>query len=198
MRKMMPPLNPLRAFEVAGRHVSFTRAADELGVTQTAVSRQVAVLESYLHTRLFERHNSELTITDAGRSYLLAVQPALEMIADATSAMRGQSTTVLKVRCYLTFGIRWLLPRLPRFRELHPKIDINITTSIIPVDFKREDIDINICHGDGHWPDAVAARIFEDQVTPVCAPALLERPDAPRTCCAERHATHRAIWGSSP
>lgn len=180
MRKMMPPLNPLRAFEVAGRHVNFTRAADELGVTQTAVSRQVAVLEAFLHTRLFERENSELTITDAGVAYLRLIQPALEMIAEATSAMRSQSTTVLKVRCYLTFCMRWLLPRLPRFRELHPKIDIHITTSIIPVDFEREDIDINICHGDGGWPDAVASRIFEDQITPVCAPSLLEREDAPR------------------
>lgn len=181
MRKMMPPLNPLRAFEVAGRHVSFTRAAEELGVTQTAVSRQVAVLEGYLRTRLFERHNSDLVITDAGRSYLAAVQPALEMIAEATTAMRGRSGTVLKVRCYLTFGLRWLLPRLPRFREQHPNIDIDITTSLLPADFDRDDVDVNICHGDGKWPGSVSALIFEDQVTPVCTPALLARADAPRT-----------------
>lgn len=181
MRKMMPPLNPLRAFEAAGRHVSFTRAAEELGVTQTAVSRQVAVLEGYLRSRLFERHNSELVITDTGKSYLTAIQPALEIIADATAMTRGRATNVLKVRVYLTFALRWLLPRLPRFRALHPNIDINLTTSIVPVDFERDDIDMNICHGDGGWKDVTSWQIFQDQVTPVCALALMESDTAPQT-----------------
>lgn len=181
MRKMMPPLNPLRAFEAAGRHVSFTRAAEELGVTQTAVSRQVAVLEGYLRSKLFERHNSELVITDTGKAYLAGIQPALEMIGDATALTRGRSTNVLKVRVYLTFALRWLLPRLQRFRALHPNIDINLTTSIIPVDFERDDIDMNICHGDGHWPGVTSWQIFQDQVTPVCAPNLMEGAGAPNS-----------------
>lgn len=181
MRRMLPPLNPLRAFEAAGRHVSFTRAAEELNVTQTAVSRQVSVLEGYLRIRLFERHNSELILTDMGRAYLSSIQPALEMICNATEISRGQAKSVLKVRVYLTFGLRWLLPRLSRFREQHPEIDINLTTSVTPADFDRDDIDINICHGDGRWKDVAAWRIFEDRITPVCAPALLQGPNPPRT-----------------
>jgi LysR family glycine cleavage system transcriptional activator len=181
MRRTLPPLNPLRAFEVAGRHVSFTRAAEELSVTQTAVSRQVSVLESFLRVRLFERHNSELILTDTGRSYLAAIQPALEMISNATEISRGQAKTVLKVRVYLTFALRWLLPRLSRFREQHPEIDINLTTSVTPADFERDDIDISICHGDGRWRDVVAWQIFGDCITPVCAPSLLQG-DNPPTC----------------
>ncbi|WP_114955105.1 transcriptional regulator GcvA [Sphingosinicella terrae] len=181
MTKVMPPLNPLRAFEAAGRHVSFTRAAEELGVTQTAVSRQVAVLEGYLRNRLFERHNSELVITDTGRAYLEAIRPALEMISEATAATRGRATNVLKVRLYLTFALRWLLPRLPRFRAEHPNIDINLTTSIVPVDFDRDDIDVNICHGDGRWSGIQSCQVFQDQVTPVGARSLIEGPDAPQS-----------------
>lgn len=181
MRRILPPLNPLRAFEVAGRHVSFTRAAEELGVTQTAVSRQVSVLESFLRVRLFERHNSDLILTDPGRAYLAAIQPALEMISNATEISRGQAKSVLKVRVYLTFALRWLLPRLSRFRAEHPEIDINLTTSVTPADFERDDIDISICHGDGHWKDVVIWQIFNDSVTPVCSPALLQGSDAPRT-----------------
>jgi len=178
---MLPPLNPLRAFEAAGRHVSFTRAAEELGVTQTAVSRQVSVLEGYLRVRLFERHNSELILTDTGRAYLSSVQPALEMISNATEISRGQAKSVLKVRVYLTFALRWLLPRLSRFRAEHPEIDINLTTSVTPADFERDDIDISICHGDGRWKDVVAWQIFEDRITPVCSPTLLQGDNPPRT-----------------
>lgn len=181
MRRTLPPLNPLRAFEVAGRHVSFTRAAEELGVTQTAVSRQVSVLEGFLRVRLFERHNSELILTDTGRSYLADIQPALEIISNATEISRGQAKTVLKVRVYLTFALRWLLPRLSRFREQHPEIDINLTTSVTPADFDRDDIDISICHGNGRWPDVAAWQIFGDSITPVCSPALLRGENAPRS-----------------
>lgn len=186
--RMLPPLNPLRAFEAAGRHVSFTRAADELGVTQTAVSRQVAVLEAFLRCRLFERHNSALVITDAGRAYLHSVRPALETIAEATVMTRGRSKNVVKVRVYLTFALRWLLPRLPAFRAAHPNIEINLTTSLLPVDFERDDLDVNICHGTGNWAGGVATQIFEDQLTPLCAPSLMEGANAPQSVEDLQHA----------
>ncbi len=181
MRRMLPPLNPLRAFEAAGRHVSFTRAAEELNVTQTAVSRQVAVLEGYLRLKLFERHNSDLVLTDAGRSYLQSIQPALEMVSEATEIIRGRATNVLKVRVYLTFALRWLLPRLHNFREAHPDIDISLTTLLVRADFERDDVDVNICHGDGAWPTVAATQIFEDNITPVCHPRLLLGDNAPKT-----------------
>lgn len=180
MRRMLPPLNPLRAFEAAGRHVSFTRAAEELGVTQTAVSRQVAVLEAYMRCRLFERHNSALILTDSGQAFLNSIQPAIETIAEATAMTRGRSNNIVKARVYLTFALRWLLPRLSRFREEHPDIEIYLTTSLLPADFERDDLDVNICHGGPNWSDATSMLIFEDRLTPLCSPALLEGPDAPR------------------
>ncbi len=201
MRRMLPPLNPLRAFEVAGRHVSFTKAADELGVTQTAVSRQVAVLEAYLRCRLFERHNSALILTDAGLAYLSSIQPAMETIAEATAMTRGRSNNVVKARVYLTFALRWLLPRLPRFRDQHPDIEINLTTSLLPANFERDDLDVNICHGGPNWDGAASLLIFEDQLTPLCRPCLMEKPDAPATVAAIAdqtllHSRNRiADWG---
>lgn len=181
MRRLLPPLNPLRAFEAAGRHVSFTRAAEELGVTQTAVSRQVAVLEAYMRCRLFERRNSALHLTDTGRAYLSSIQPAMETIAEATTMTRGRSNNVVKARVYLTFALRWLLPRLPRFREEHPNIEINLTTSLLPADFDRDDLDVNLCHGGPNWSGVASMLIFNDQLTPLCSPALLAGGDPPAT-----------------
>lgn len=180
MRRVLPPLNPLRTFEVAARHVSFTHAAEELGVTQTAVSRQVAVLEAFLKVKLFERHNSELTLTEYGHAYHSAIQPALDLIAHATAGTRGLVPNQLTLRVYVTFAMRWLMPRLPRFRAKHPNIGINLSTSISPADFEREDLDINICHGDGKWPGVKGSLLFADRIAPVCAPSLLEGPNAPR------------------
>jgi LysR family glycine cleavage system transcriptional activator len=179
MRRILPPLNPLRAFEAAGRHVSFTRAAEELGVTQTAVSRQVSVLEGYMRCRLFERRNSALALTDAGRAYLTSIQPAMETIAEATTMTRGQSNNVVKARVYLTFALRWLLPRLSRFRAKHPNIEINLTTSLLPADFDRDDLDVNICHGGPNWGGALSLLIFNDELTPLCSPDLMRGPAAP-------------------
>jgi len=175
MKRMLPPLNPLRAFEAAGRHVSFTRAADELGVTQTAVSRQVAVLEAYMRCRLFERHNSALILTDAGKAYLKSIQPAMETIGEATAMTRGQSNNLVKARVYLTFALRWLLPRLPRFRADHPNVEISIATSLAPADFERDDLDVNICHGGPDWHGVASHLIFRDQLTPACSPSVLEK-----------------------
>jgi LysR family glycine cleavage system transcriptional activator len=180
MRRVLPPLNPLRTFEVAARHVSFTHAAEELGVTQTAVSRQVAVLEAFLKVKLFERHNSELTLTEYGHAYHNAIQPALDLIAHATAGTRGLVPNQLNLRVYVTFAMRWLMPRLQSFRAKHPNIGINMSTSISPADFEREDLDINICHGDGKWPGVKSWLLFPDRIAPVCAPSLLggARPPA--------------------
>jgi LysR family glycine cleavage system transcriptional activator len=175
MRRLMPPLNPLRMFEAAARHVNFTRAAEEFGVTQSAVSRQVTVLEEFLKVPLFERHNSELLLTDAGKTYLRAIQPALDMISEATAAMRSQTPNQLTIRSYLTFAMQWLLPRLPRFRELHPKIEITVMTSTAPLDFESDTVDLSIRYGYGGWPRSKSWLLFNDQLTPVYAPSLANR-----------------------
>jgi LysR family glycine cleavage system transcriptional activator len=175
MRRLMPPLNPLRMFEAAARHVNFTRAAEEFGVTQSAVSRQVTVLEEFLKVPLFERHNSELLLTDAGKTYLRAIQPALDMVSEATAAMRSQTPNQLTIRSYLTFAMQWLLPRLPRFRELHPKIEITVMTSTAPLDFESDTVDLSIRYGYGGWPRSKSWLLFNDQLTPVYAPSLADR-----------------------
>jgi LysR family glycine cleavage system transcriptional activator len=174
MNRMLPPLNPLRAFEAAGRHVSFTRAAEELGVTQTAVSRQVAVLEAFMHCRLFERHNSALILTDAGQAYLSSIRPAIEAIGDATAMTRSQSNNVVKARVYLTFALRWLVPRLHRFRADHPNVEIKLSTSYAPVDFERDDLDVNIRHGGPDWAGVASHLLFKDQLTPICNRSSLD------------------------
>lgn len=174
MRRVMPPLNPLRMFEAAARHVNFTRAAEEFGVTQSAVSRQVTVLEEFLKVPLFERRNSELLLTDAGKAYFKMVQPALDMIAEATAGMRAQTPNQLTIRSYLTFAMQWLLPRLPRFREQHPKIEITVMTSTAPLDFESDTVDLSIRYGYGGWPRSKSWLLFNDQLTPVYAPSLAD------------------------
>jgi LysR family transcriptional regulator, glycine cleavage system transcriptional activator len=164
----------LRMFEAAARHVNFTRAAEEFGVTQSAVSRQVTVLEEFLKVPLFERHNSELLLTDAGKTYLRAIQPALDMVSEATAAMRSQTPNQLTIRSYLTFAMQWLLPRLPRFREQHPKIEITVMTSTAPLDFESDTVDLSIRYGYGGWPRSKSWLLFNDQLTPVYATSLAD------------------------
>lgn len=174
MARQLPPLNPLRMFEAAGRHVSFTRAAEELNVTQAAVSRQVAVLEAFLKVKLFERHYSELRLTDVGRRYLASITRAIDLIDQATvSSRRVDSRPILRVRSYPTFARHWLIPRLSRFGALHPDIDIQLSTAVAVPDFEHESLDVGILFGDGAWKDCVAWKIMPDAIAPICGPALI-------------------------
>ncbi len=173
MFRQLPPLNPLRMFEASGRHVSFTRAAEELGVTQAAVSGQVAVLEGFLKVKLFERRHSELALTDTGRRYLAAISPALEMIEESTSnARRVDSKPILRIRSYPTFARHWLIPRLSRFSARHPDIDIRLTTAVALADFELENLDLCIQFGEGTWPELTAWKLMPDAIAPVCSRAL--------------------------
>jgi len=172
--RQLPPLNPLRMFDVAGRHVSFTRAAEELGMTQAAVSRQVAVLEGFLKVKLFARHHSELQLTDTGRRYLAAILPALDMIEEATADVRRvDAKPILRVRSYPTFARHWLIPRLSRFSALHPEIDVHLTTAVALADFEHENLDLCVQFGEGTWEGLTAWKLMPDAIAPVCSPALL-------------------------
>lgn len=174
MRRVLPPLNPLRMFEAAARHVSFTRAAAELGVTQAAVSRQVAVLESWLKVRLFERQHSQLELTEAGKRYFASIRDVFDVLDQTTRVVRRErSSRPLKVRACATFTKHWLLPRLPAFREAHPDIEISLTTSVGSAIFNFPDVDAAISFGNGQWEGRKASRVFGDSVAPLCNPRRL-------------------------
>ena len=172
--RRLPPLNGLRAFEAAGRHLSFTRAAEELNVTQAAISHQVRGLEERLDARLFERHGRGLWLTDKGELYLPFLRQAFDLIADGTSLVASQdSHGPLSVTMLPTFAIRWFIPRLRDFHLRHPDIEVRMVTTDRNVDFFREDIDCGIRYGTGSWPGLEADKLFEDRYIAVCSSDLL-------------------------
>jgi LysR family glycine cleavage system transcriptional activator len=174
MVRRLPPLNALRAFEAAARHESFTRAAEELCVTQGAVSHQVKALEAELGIKLFNRERQRLVITGAGRDYLAVVRDALDRIAVGTERlMQRQSSGVLTVSTSPDFAAKWLVHRLGRFAEAHPEIDLRISATMHHVDFAREDVDLAVRHGDGNWPGHDVTRLSPEQLFAVCSPKLV-------------------------
>jgi LysR family glycine cleavage system transcriptional activator len=175
LTRRLPPLSALRAFEAAARHLSFTRAAGELHVTQTAISHQIRALEELLGVRLFRRLPRGLLLTEEGQTYLPAVRDAFDRIDAATEQLAAVSASgTLTVSVVPSFGAKWLVPRLGRFRAVHPDIDLRISTASHLVDFAREDVDVGIRMGRGNYPGLRVDRLFGETMTPVCAPALLE------------------------
>jgi len=173
-REQLPPLNNLRVFEVVARHLSISRAANELNVTPGAVSRQLAALELFLGTQLFSRKHRDLILTEKGREYYEDISKSLSEIQTSTKRLfSGRNQNQLKVRCYTTFSIRWLIPRLSSFLALHPKMEVVLTTSMDPVNFDQEDLDCAIRLGDGAWSDANVTRLVSNIILPVCSPPLL-------------------------
>lgn len=167
----LPPLNPLRAFEAAGRLRSIRRAAEELSVTPGAVSRQVQALEVYLGLPLFRRDPREIVLTVEGEQYLEAVSAHLEGIRVATQKLTGRrSVEILRVRAYTTFSMKWLIPRLSSFHEEHPMVEVRLTTSNETVDFERENVDGAIRLGDGDWPGVEVDRLLPNELVPLCTP----------------------------
>jgi len=176
MRRKLPPLNAVRAFESSGRNLSFTGASKELLVTQGAVSRHVAGLEEWLGVKLFVRTQRGIELTPKGQSYLRALSGALDQIDYATRQLRDDTDdSMLRLKLPPTFAIRWLVPRLARFHALHPKIDVQITSSHQPANFDREDVDVVIHSDELHQRDAGYTRLFGEVLLPVCSPALLKR-----------------------
>jgi LysR family glycine cleavage system transcriptional activator len=174
MLRRLPPLNALKAFEAAARHESFTRAAEELCVTQGAVSHQVKALEVELGIKLFNRERQRLIITEAGRDYLTVLRDAFDRMAVGTERLiQRQSAGVLTVSTSPDFAAKWLVNRLGRFAETHPSLDLRVSATLHHVDFAREDVDLAVRHGDGNWAGLDVVRLCTEQLFAVCSPKLL-------------------------
>jgi LysR family glycine cleavage system transcriptional activator len=175
MRCPLPPLNSLRAFEAAARRLSFTRAAEELGVTQAAISHHVRVLEDHLGFRLFFRRNNTLVLTEKGEAYLPSVSEAFATLSEATDAVQGEGRLKeLTLSVLPNFALRWLVPRLSDFQRKHPGIDVHLQTAYRGTDFLREDIDAAIRLG-ADWPEVNHDYLFGSDMFPVCSPTLVAR-----------------------
>ena len=178
MNRRLPSLTGLQAFEAVARHGSFTRAAEELNVTQTAVSHRIARLEAELGLRLFLRRKGGLVLTEPAEGYLTAVSGAFGALYDSTSRLlRRDEQGVLTVSTLTSFAAKWLVPRLAGFQAAHPDIDVRILTSSANVDFGQEDVDLAIRYGDGRWPGLRADLLLEEALVPVCSPRFLEGRD---------------------
>jgi len=188
MSRPIPPLNPLRAFEVAARHLSFTRAAEELFVTPSAVSHQIKVLEDSLGIALFVRDTKSLILTGAGKAYLPGVQEAFRQLVQATyRVQREREIPALKLNLPPTFAVKWLIPRMRRFMAAHPDIDLRVSTSKHMSDFARDDVDVEVRYGRGDYPDLHTELCLPVAVTPVCSPALLAEGPSLNTVDDLRH-----------
>jgi LysR family glycine cleavage system transcriptional activator len=177
MKRILPPLNALRAFEAAGRLGSFKDAAAELHVTHGAVSQHVRLLEEWLAAPLFERHNRRVVLTPAAKTYLDEIGPLFEQLARATARYGGPAAVsrTLSVNASATFTLRWLVPRLATFRAEHPDVDVMVETSNEPVESLRETHDVVIRGGpDTFYGYSMRPFLAEERI-PVCSPALLQR-----------------------
>jgi LysR family glycine cleavage system transcriptional activator len=170
----LPSLNGLRAFDAAARHLSFTRAAAELNVTQTAISHQIRRLEDQLGVRLFVRRNRALLLTREAQDYLPAVRAAFDDLRRATARLRrADRDGLLTVSTTASLAAKWLVTRVAAFQDAHPAIEVRITTSTHLVDFRREEVDVAVRYGRGSWPGLRAQWLMAEDIFPVCSPALL-------------------------
>ncbi len=175
MTRRLPSLNALRAFEAAARHLSFTKAAEELHVTQAAISHQVKSLEEQLGLPLFRRLNRRLLLTDAGQTYVSSLTEAFDGIAEATERTTAQRGGSLRVSTLPSMAAKWLLPRLSRFRARHPEIDVYVSASHGLADFRRDDLHLAIRYGKGNYPGLEAVHLMDDEIFVVCSPRFLEQ-----------------------
>ena len=177
MSRRLPPLNGLRAFEAAARHLSFTKAAEELNVTPGAISHQVKALEGMVGQPLFHRRTRALLLTEAGQRALPALREGFDRLAEGAAAMsRRADSGVLTISTSPSTAGRWLVPRLDDFYSANPGIDIHLHATLDVVDFDRDDIDAAIRYGGGRYPGLHATLLAEDVIAPVCCPALLDGP----------------------
>ena len=181
MNRRNYPLNALRAFESAARHLSFVAAAEELSVTPAAVSHQIKKLDEYLGVSLFRRRTRGLVLVEAGQLLSKELHPVFlnldQAMEHVMEADRGGS---LALSVAPTFAAMWLIPRLQNFYSLHPDIDVRISTSLGLVDFQRDDFDAAIRLGHGQWSGLEAIKLFDESVIPMCSPRLLEGQNAIR------------------
>lgn len=179
MSKRLPPLNALRVFDSAARHLSFTKAAEELFVTQAAVSHQIKTLEEFLGLKLFRRRNRSLLLTEEGQSYYIDIKEIFSSINEATRKLLARSAKgALTVSLSPSFAIQWLVPRLSGFNQSYPGIDVRIQAVDREEDKLADDVDVAIFYGRGNWTGLRTDRLYAEYLIPVCAPSLLtgEKP----------------------
>jgi len=171
----LPPLNALRAFEASARQLSFTKAAEELFVTQAAISHQIKSLEEHLGLKLFMRKNRSLLLTEEGQSYYLDIKDIFNALHEATEKLLARGAKgAITVSMQPSFAIQWLVPRLNAFNQLHPEIDVRIKAVDQPDNSLTEDVDIAIYYGRGRWPDVHAEKLHTEYLVPVCSPLFLQ------------------------
>ena len=190
MAQRLPPMNTLRAFEAAARHLSFTEAAAELNVTQAAVSHQIRTLEEALGVRLFRRLNRAIRLTEEGQEFVAEVRKALTHLAAGMEKLAAPSAGgPLTVSVLPSFASKWLVPRLGRFRERHPEIDVRIEATNVLTDFQRDDVDLVVRYGRGKYKGLASTWLMAEDIFPVCSPALLDGPKPLRHPADLRHHT---------
>lgn len=173
----IPPLAALRAFEAVARHLSFTRAAEELGMTQAAVSYQIRLLEERMGTPLFLRKPREVVLTETGALFARPTIDAFDLLREAYADPSADSVSTLSISSVPTFAGAWLSARLGKFQLKHPNVAVRLETSDALVDFGREDISVAIRAGEGNWPDVTAHFLMPIEYTPMLSPALAAKHD---------------------
>lgn len=175
-RRFLPSMSLLSAFEAAARHESFTAAAEELSVSQSAVSRQIRLLEEQIGSKLFVRDRQTVRLSEAGATYAREIREALQRIGSASLNLRANPYGgTLNLAILPTFGTRWLAPRLPMFLERQPGVTINLTTRLEAFDFHADPFDAAIHFGDNPWPGTEGVELMTETVIPVASPEFLER-----------------------
>ncbi len=184
MTRKLPPLNALRAFEAAARHLSFAKAAEELNVTPAAISHQIKGLEAFLGVALFRRARRTIWLTEAGQAAIPDLRAAFDHLGAAVDRIRGLDFSgVITVSAAPSFAAKWLVPRLEGFRVANPEIDARVTASVDLVDFHRDQVDIGVRYGSGRYPGLCVDLLLTEEVVPVCSPGLrdggppLQSPD---------------------
>ncbi|MCW8891035.1 MAG: transcriptional regulator GcvA [Sedimenticola sp.] len=178
---IIPPLNAIRTFEAAARHLSFSLAAEELHVTASAVSHQIKTLEAFLEVKLFKRQPRQVTLTPEAEAYLPAIRMGLEQISEATRRMINRQDSVIRINLAPAIAGGWLIPRLYDFYNQHPEVEVEITTSMKLVDFTRSDVDLAVRFGKGQWQGLTSHLLITEELIPVCSPHLMDKANYPET-----------------
>ncbi len=193
----MPPLNALRFFEAAARHLSFTKAAEELNVTPGAVSQQIKTLEDYIGAKVFRREKRSLLLTDEAQASLPILREGFEKLIEASAVLSSQTDSGrLTVSVAPSLAAKWLVPRLDQFHEAHPEVDVWISADMNVVDFAMGDVDLAIRYGAGEYEGLQVERLMSETIVPVCSPRLLMGDNALKTPADLAH--HALLHDSSP
>lgn len=190
MRRKIPPTQALICFESSARHESFTKAAEELSLTQSAVCRQIANLEQFLDVQLFRRTRRGVKLTEAGETYSRRISSRLDAVErDTLSVMGNQGTATLELAAVPTFSTQWLLPRLGDFLQAHPHVSVNLTNRTRPFLFADTEFDAAIYFGDGDWSGTEAHFLMKESPVPVCSPGLI----APHSALTAEQISHMPL-----